>query len=900
MSLDTIVSEYPQHTFCDRILENISPAAVVDLWHAGVLETSVAADILSKYEPKTKLHSLSGKTLKQGGRGKTLAQVLATAARVDVAADLAAVANDALQRFNDAAITKAVVKMNGKLADDVRGSISAKWFIEWKQMFPLISVRPGTYSRFAESMERCDQQFLESQPSSDYRRHLKLKFDIHGSSHVTINDKKIYLPSGTQILASGSGDSFKVWVYCLHTYNFPKAPFYRIPAGVCINADGSAVFAGTESTKLKDFLACWNDDAVNTAEIIGKACSRCFWCGRELTNSESVKRHAGPVCQPRYNGVLRMLASSRPKVVTVVDVQPRPSVVITLPNPAQGQKTDFNVPKLVAEASGFLQAFCNDDICVEDEDEVLRLLQQVHAITPQTLEDLDSLLASPGSQGTLSTTRLGKALFAADVLSMGDLPGILLDEYVNRHMFHWKNRLSTTCLEKMEVSRVQLAQVAPTPFVVPKRTRDYESYHDLLNAIRSEDAEAIRRLAREVPFVPTWKPTKDQMRELGINDNQCGKLYELAMTTSESTLRLLLELKLEPCNLGPVRSAVALSVQLLSLLRRAWPDEWWKNNIESFIHTALRAHSNDGIRDTEPSLDAVIFLLDLRRTLNPTEIPWDVYVTKIKSQALLEGLINEGYVPHTQVIVDKILFGDFPTVVTKLEPARKAHLQTLLAPPRHVHRRIPSPHNLEALCAFDPCAYKSFLDADILADYVHHRQTMHHHSIHHVFAIYTGIVEPRHLIANSESLKVIAEKTGRVFTHGDTKWFLEHPEYNAGGRTYNNLEKTLGVDLLPCVPELLVDEYPEEDRPDLLFKLIWSLDKTPWEYTDGLFISRVVQLIKTLVSRKCKVVHSCTRDDYNRWLGRYVNERKWIAKHKAEWEELKSLRSILFDDYLQD
>ena len=117
--------------------------------------------------------------------------------------------------------------------------------------------------------------------------------------------------------------------------------------------DGSASFTPTGSC-LQPLLDCWNDDALTTADRIGQARSRCFWCNRPLTQETSHAKGSGKTCRDRYGEGMAACVARAAGAVRSLDIAPPPAPARTVRAELLGGG-EMEVPARVVLASPVLR-----------------------------------------------------------------------------------------------------------------------------------------------------------------------------------------------------------------------------------------------------------------------------------------------------------------------------------------------------------------------------------------------------------------------------------------------------------------------------------------------------------------------------------------------------------------
>lgn len=355
--------------------------------------------------PVVKLHSFHGKSIKQavrcgkilpnllpgvtaaeikGDKTKMLVHILQNAAPQDLLEDVLSIATAATRKYMDREGSVTLQEIERRMASGGLLYSKLKWNPNfWSSYCPMQTAAKGTYSNVHASIKRCHQEFQRG----GAQRAFKIKFT--GGAAV-INGTSVILPN----YLTWSGKD--VMIEAQNSIGF-------------IDAEGGAVFYGCTAA-YQPLLKCWDSDALSTSEIIGKTCSSCIWCGRELTDPTSVKQHAGPVCSPRYSKVLQHIGPITGTTLVVPTSTTRP---VTL---SSGEI--LNIPERVVEASPFLQGLFDTESSEIDAakflgvtSEALTLLDEIlgdESWLPDSIENLELVLPVADKLGLSVTTRLEK------------------------------------------------------------------------------------------------------------------------------------------------------------------------------------------------------------------------------------------------------------------------------------------------------------------------------------------------------------------------------------------------------------------------------------------------------------------------------------------------------------
>ena len=381
-----------------------------------------------------KLHCAHGKSVKQAvGKKKTLVDLLTAAQPQDLVVDLGSIVNAANAMYVSVACADTLreVKHRMERGGMLISTIKCKdTRLFWDSFCPKQSARKGSYTSMYASIKMCNEEFMKG----GARRAFKIKFT---AGSVKIGDNVVDLPNYL-------------------TWTGRDVAIESRRGIVFIDASGSAVFYGYVAAQMRPFMDCWNSDALGASEIIGKACSSCIWCGRELTDPTSVKKHAGPVCAPRYSKVLRHVQG--PITGTTIHVpQTSPTKQVTL-----STGVILNIPERLFASSPFLQGLVDTDAGDIDAATFLGVSSEALALLDEILAD-DEWLPDGFEE-------LELALPIADKLGMDALTRRLETMYAKMcpsitHWSEWKDIKKRAEAKKVEMK----AHGEVTPMVVKER-----------------------------------------------------------------------------------------------------------------------------------------------------------------------------------------------------------------------------------------------------------------------------------------------------------------------------------------------------------------------------------------------------------------------------------------------
>ena len=455
------------HTSIGKALvSKIHPKYAFDFYLAEFLTLKELIDIV---EPQlhvnavVKLHCAQGKSIKQAkGKNKSLLDVLTSASPQDLLVDLLEICKAVSSSYATNTGYDSYMKVRKRSGYEIKSKDTSFMPNGNYLTYHLKSFnRAGTFSSLFESIKRCDQEFA----ASGARTRFKIRFT---SNHICVDGVEIRLPD--MMVWTGKEVALNLWGLWAFVDRYGRATYY-----------------GKETEDaLKPFMECWNNDALNACEIIGKACSSCILCGRELTDPNSVSTHVGPVCRKRYGTALKF-KSYGPITGTTLTIPPSETRPIVLPS-----GLTFNVPQRVVDQSAFLQGlFDLDDPSSIDATKFL-------GVSPEALTLLDEILGD-AQWVPESITSLEMALPVADKLGLDELTKRLEGMYVDIfHSFeHWTEweEVQRRVTAKKETMKNSGPLTQPK---VNKRKRGVEAHCDLIQAIAANDVAKMNEIFGEV------------------------------------------------------------------------------------------------------------------------------------------------------------------------------------------------------------------------------------------------------------------------------------------------------------------------------------------------------------------------------------------------------------------
>lgn len=223
----------------------------------------------------------------------------------------------------------------------------------------------------AMAQARFEAKYKLKQPGAP-RRHLSfmdfsVKINHNNKGPFTVNGRELSIPACTlkfeKTKASPLGFPSRfdapstTDLYIRSTKG--SGVFDRVLA--IVRSDGSATFTAP-GLAARPFMECWEDDAIETDKILGKACGHCMWCGRGLTVAASQQHGAGDVCYGRYGQAIRLAVNpaglGAGAVVGSIDAAPREMVVLR-PRTG-GAALALELPKSVVDNSPLLSGIAED------------------------------------------------------------------------------------------------------------------------------------------------------------------------------------------------------------------------------------------------------------------------------------------------------------------------------------------------------------------------------------------------------------------------------------------------------------------------------------------------------------------------------------------------------------
>jgi hypothetical protein len=319
-------------------------------------------------------------------------------------------------------------------------------------VFPrVIDLPPGALDRFYASIATCaqavwtameDKRVAEGIAKASYeQKDFWLHFN-HGAESVVVNGREVRLPDNLKIRVPYVTHSTNDRPDVFFTRAIPlteaekacswKRPRSQQPLGA-VFGDGAAVFVHDAWLDLRDFIASWEADAVETANAIGRLCTSCLMCGRMLSQRSSVQRGVGPECAKEWRFIAGPLFDARADaVVQLAPIQPvGPSVAVPTSTGGSAQ-----VPRALIEHSPVLRAAADLD------DDLATLVFPAHLVTDQALLDLDRMARDTGGHADRARDAawfphdpraLEAAMLAADFLGLPDATvDLLVGRYVQR------------------------------------------------------------------------------------------------------------------------------------------------------------------------------------------------------------------------------------------------------------------------------------------------------------------------------------------------------------------------------------------------------------------------------------------------------------------------------------
>lgn len=695
-----------------QLLAKLHPEIAFTLYLA---ENITAKDLVSILEPllaneMVKLHSAGGKSVKQAGKKKTLLDVLSNALPQDRLADLQALTNAASvvfqRRLKEDMLTK--VQESLGMPASQRKNLQSRW----DSYFPMMYARQGRYSSMYDSITKCEAQFR----LGGGRQNFRIRFNVR---RTEIDGKSIRLPTNL------------VW-----TDHGVLLENHR--GIVIIDSRGGAVMFGNGG--MEPFMDCWNKDALNTTDIIGRACSSCIWCGRTLTDPTSVNAHAGPTCSTRYRPVMRHAGG--PFTGTSVDVPP-PSTLTPLTMPSG---LVLSIPQRVIDNSPFLQGLLDLDTenstvdatkLLEVSQEALALLDEILGDTtwvPESLESLEVALPVADKLGLVELTTRLEQWYTTMCTSLDHWPG-------------WVEIVKQAAAKE----RALAANGEVTPFTVSKRKRGMTAHLDFIAAIRANDTAKMHELWTEygaVACAPPNKPTNAE-RELCRTENMAGAL----MNCTAEVLRKALEYGVNNCNdiknswrrTGHFEAYVDHGFLKMPVWRDALLSVFCEGSVEdlSMMWTkmsqccpaAMTAINVSTYKGSLQSKVSTLFIWLFEREIIPKT---ETFFHEILSYDRFSSA------SATWFVQDCLPLFQIPPSSRHLEEAMKKRIFPALL-------RVPD--------------YAAMVDADFVASFVRKIEEFPSYSyetiranVRAVFDIFSGPLEPRHGVKASWAMEIIAAK----------------------------------------------------------------------------------------------------------------------------------------------
>jgi len=494
----------------DSLLSSCHPKCVRTLYDAGAVSLPDLLRIIQEHEHAGngfrpfRLRSAGGTFYKVVKNGKRpLADLLAGASVGDREADIEELVSAASKVYEKHFVAGLGEKMRSQ--DDVKHFLKKKTNCRFTQFAPLAHRPAGTYKRFFDCFEACDR-------AAGGVRGLRMRFNRLGAFRsAVINGREVHIPRNTQLVVretpvpKDNGEMEKKLAVVMY------APLDKVffPL-VTVLSDGQAYFinAGLE---LEALVQCWEEDSVTASEVIGVACRHCLFCDRELVDPTSVARGIGPVCAKNFRSALKLITephTSGPVMGAHVQPQPQKAVNIALAN---GTSVALSIPPRLLKESAVLEGLLDCDGDLPDA----AILNGLLGIDAATLDVLDRMLETPGWFPEAQDD-IVSALAAADALGLAAPQRLLQMVFLegSAELVVGTVVESTEVLAKAVVRRAIAKALAAslgescelTPFKLPKRTLEIDTYVNLRSAIEKSDVEALQRMLAE--GVSLARPTK--------------------------------------------------------------------------------------------------------------------------------------------------------------------------------------------------------------------------------------------------------------------------------------------------------------------------------------------------------------------------------------------------------
>lgn len=677
-----------------RLLVNMHPKHTLDLYLADLITLQDALEVFETwfgFDKVIKLHCAGGKSIKQVvTKTKTLNQVLEAALPQDLLADMTEMCRVAsetyVSRKGYVLWTDVCKRSNREVSVHIRD--------RYKAYYPQTFASSGTFLSLFESVKLCNQEFQASGAETLF----KIKFIVNA---VTIQGVDVMLPQ----LMSWTGSEVVV---------------QKGSSCAFVDSRGRATYFGKNALEFKPFMESWNRNAFHACDIIGKACSSCILCGRELTDPNSVKVHMGPICSARYSTALTFTPGPITGVSLVIP--PSPTTPVTLPSGLV-----LSIPQRVIDASPFLQGLleCQDAESVD--------MTALLGVSQEALKLLDTILGDP-EWVPESVQCLEMVLPVADTLGL-DSASKRLEKFYLQVCSSLDQDIKDLCKTNAEI----LKNSGPiTPFKTNKRQRGVEAHYDFIMAIGNNDIPTMEALYKE-------------------HGDICCK--DTSTKTDSRDFEGLLLSALEKCEVETLDAAVRLGVKNVPTTmiwnRPGHLEVYTKYNLitHTEVATVMKSLLPQGTAEDVARVYALLKDIFKQPIQDKSTKQWSWFdALKNPSSGPLLWILENNVLPKTEKTLFKALgLNKYPWFVTEVLPvfgipAASTHLQEA--------NWVALEHLLEIP------AYMAHVDSDFFAYQVERGNVELDMlpRIARIVELFPGPLEPRHCCTTFEIMEIIAAK----------------------------------------------------------------------------------------------------------------------------------------------
>lgn len=691
------------------LVSKLSPKVAFNFYLAEFLTLKELIDIFEPHlrmDAVIKLHCAQGKSIKQAkGKNKTLLDVLGSASPQDLLADLTEICKVVSSSYAINNGYASYMKVRKRSGYDIKSkTTTSRPYGNVLAYHPKIFNRAGTFSSLFESIKRCNEEFALSGAQTKF----KIRFT---SNNICVNDVEIWLPD------------IMVWTG-------KEVALNRGTMWAFVDSYGRATYYGTDTEdSLKPFMECWNADALNACEIIGKACSSCILCGRELTDPNSVSTHVGPVCRKRYGTALKFKSGSGPITGTTLTIPPSETKPIVLPSGLV-----FNLPQRVIDQSPFLQGlFDLDDPSSIDATKFLGVSSEALTLLDEILGDAQWVPESIQS--------LEIALPVADKLGLDELTKRLEDMYVEifhslKHWTEWKEVKQRIAAKKETMKNSGTV----SDFKVSKRKRGVEAHYDLIQAISANDIAKMNEIFGEV-------------------GEDCCK--DNSTKTDKRNFSWLMTNALEKCTIETLEVALRLGVKHTGCIYDSWKRP---GHLELYVKHHVIRDSSQAINIMNSILkhgtldDVTRVYAQLKEPLSIPPPPVYSFMEQNKKLDWKKALANSSSAPYLWVLQQGLL----PTTEKHLENAlERCSQEWFITECLPLFKSPPTVKHLEAAHSdlmnvmLTMPEYMGLVDSDFLFYCNKHKSPK---ILPRIIELFPGPLEPRHCTPYLPSLKIIHAK----------------------------------------------------------------------------------------------------------------------------------------------